>query len=122
MSAICEPAQHQVFSKYEGEINLKGYAWSGGGRDIIRVDVSPDGKAVCQTPVGECCRFLHCNPSMGRTPAHLQQYTEGSVGAGMTAAAALQRTALGVAPGVAQVAGCHKCMTGLPRFLSTWSF
>jgi sulfite oxidase len=47
VSAICEPAQEQVFSKYEGEITLKGYAWSGGGRDIVRVDVSSDGKQQC---------------------------------------------------------------------------
>lgn len=24
-------------------ITVKGYAWSGGGRGIIRVDISPDG-------------------------------------------------------------------------------
>lgn len=43
VSAICEPSQQQVFSKYEGEITLKGYAWSGGGKDIVRVEVSSDG-------------------------------------------------------------------------------
>jgi hypothetical protein len=43
VSAICEPTQQQQFSKYDGEITLKGYAWSGGGRDIVRVDVSTDG-------------------------------------------------------------------------------
>ncbi len=51
VSAICEPTQQQVFSKYEGEITLKGYAWSGGGRDIVRVDVSSD---------GECGLMRHC--------------------------------------------------------------
>jgi sulfite oxidase len=48
VSAICEPSQQQVFSKYEGEITLKGYAWSGGGKDIVRVDVSSDG-GCCDT-------------------------------------------------------------------------
>lgn len=43
VSAICEPTQQQQLSKYEGEVTLKGYAWSGGGRDIVRVDVSSDG-------------------------------------------------------------------------------
>lgn len=46
VSAICEPSPQQVFSKYEGEVSLKGYAWSGGGRDIVRVDVSADGGLV----------------------------------------------------------------------------
>lgn len=52
VSAICEPSQQQVLSKYEGEVNLKGYAWSGGGRDIVRVDVSSDG--VWQGALGAC--------------------------------------------------------------------
>ena len=47
VSAICEPPPHHSLSKYEGEVNLKGYAWSGGGKDIIRVDVSSDGTCVC---------------------------------------------------------------------------
>lgn len=41
-SAICEPAEGAVISADEGEISLKGYAWSGGGRGIVRVDVSLD--------------------------------------------------------------------------------
>ncbi|NXJ86797.1 SUOX oxidase, partial [Trogon melanurus] len=27
----------------EGELTVKGYAWSGGGREVVRVDVSLDG-------------------------------------------------------------------------------
>lgn len=42
-SAICEPAAGQELSCYDGEVTMKGYAWSGGGKDIIRVDVSVDG-------------------------------------------------------------------------------
>ncbi|NXY80720.1 SUOX oxidase, partial [Glareola pratincola] len=26
-----------------GELTVKGYAWSGGGREVVRVDVSLDG-------------------------------------------------------------------------------
>lgn len=42
-SVICEPSAGQQISLYDGEVTLKGYAWSGGGKDIIRVDVSADG-------------------------------------------------------------------------------
>ncbi|CAH3176142.1 unnamed protein product, partial [Porites lobata] len=42
-SAICEPAEGAVISADDEEISLKGYAWSGGGRGIVRVDVSLDG-------------------------------------------------------------------------------
>lgn len=44
VSAICEPAQGHTISKYDGEVDVKGYAWSGGGKDVIRVDVSLDGE------------------------------------------------------------------------------
>ncbi|KAG2433977.1 hypothetical protein HYH02_012439 [Chlamydomonas schloesseri] len=42
-SAICEPAPGTVLSAADGEVTLRGYAWSGGGRGIVRVDVSADG-------------------------------------------------------------------------------
>ncbi|GLC42769.1 hypothetical protein PLESTM_001377800 [Pleodorina starrii] len=42
-SAIAEPAPGTVVSVSDGEITLRGYAWSGGGRGILRVDVSTDG-------------------------------------------------------------------------------
>ncbi|GIL84054.1 hypothetical protein Vretifemale_12777 [Volvox reticuliferus] len=45
-SAICEPAPGTPVSVSDGEITLRGYAWSGGGRGIIRVDVSTDGGAT----------------------------------------------------------------------------
>ena len=41
-SAICEPSNGTVLDDAE-EVTIKGYAWSGGGRGIIRVDVSIDG-------------------------------------------------------------------------------
>ncbi|NXD32245.1 SUOX protein, partial [Spelaeornis formosus] len=31
-----------------GEVTIKGYAWSGGGRAVIRVDVSVDGGLTWQ--------------------------------------------------------------------------
>lgn len=42
-SAICEPANGAVLEAGTDEFTVKGYAWSGGGRGIVRVDVSPDG-------------------------------------------------------------------------------
>ncbi|XP_056370939.1 sulfite oxidase, mitochondrial isoform X1 [Oenanthe melanoleuca] len=40
-SAITEPRPGAAVPA--GEITVKGYAWSGGGRDVVRVDVSLDG-------------------------------------------------------------------------------
>lgn len=40
-SAITEPSPNA--SVTSGELTVKGYAWSGGGRGVIRVDVSLDG-------------------------------------------------------------------------------
>jgi len=42
-SAICDPADGAVISADDEEVTLKGYAWSGGGRAVVRVDVSLDG-------------------------------------------------------------------------------
>lgn len=39
LSAICT---HEV-DRERGEVSMKGYAWSGDGKEIIRVDVSADG-------------------------------------------------------------------------------
>lgn len=41
-SAICEPQDKAVLED-EDEVTVAGYAWSGGGRGIIRVEVSIDG-------------------------------------------------------------------------------
>ena len=42
-SAICSPQEGFVLPPGAGEVTLRGYAYSGGGRGIIRVDVSADG-------------------------------------------------------------------------------
>lgn len=43
-SAICDPVDGStVTPNANGFITVKGYAWSGGGRKVVRVDVSPDG-------------------------------------------------------------------------------
>lgn len=42
-SAICAPAADVALDVEEDSVTLKGYAWSGGGRGIVRVDVSADG-------------------------------------------------------------------------------
>lgn len=40
-SAICSPSAGALVTP--GELEVKGYAWSGGGRRIIRVDLTADG-------------------------------------------------------------------------------
>lgn len=42
-SAITTPAEGSVIDRSEELLTVKGYAWSGGGREVIRVDVSLDG-------------------------------------------------------------------------------
>ncbi|XP_004647144.1 sulfite oxidase, mitochondrial [Octodon degus] len=46
-SAITEPRDGETIES--GDVTIKGYAWSGGGRAIIRVDVSLDGGLTWQT-------------------------------------------------------------------------
>jgi len=42
-SAICEPSASMALEPDDESVTLRGYAWSGGGRGIVRVDVSADG-------------------------------------------------------------------------------
>lgn len=42
ISAICKPESSENVKVVQGKINVKGYAWSGGGRKIVRVDVTND--------------------------------------------------------------------------------
>nr|XP_012141398.1 PREDICTED: probable sulfite oxidase, mitochondrial [Megachile rotundata] len=42
VSAICVPESSETVKVVNGKVNVKGYAWSGGGRKIIRVDVTND--------------------------------------------------------------------------------
>ncbi|CAG5982159.1 unnamed protein product [Menidia menidia] len=42
-SAITSPADGAMIDRSEETITVKGYAWSGGGREVVRVDVSVDG-------------------------------------------------------------------------------
>lgn len=42
ISAICEPLEGETVKVKNGKIKIRGYAWSGGGRKIVRVDVSSD--------------------------------------------------------------------------------
>ncbi|GAB5368100.1 hypothetical protein AAMO2058_001289000 [Amorphochlora amoebiformis] len=41
-SAICDPPTNSTVSLDEGEVKVRGWAWSGGGRGIVRVDVTAD--------------------------------------------------------------------------------
>ncbi|CAH0592740.1 unnamed protein product [Chrysodeixis includens] len=45
-SAICDPANGDTVKVKDGCIEVRGYAYSGGGAKILRVDVSPDGGAT----------------------------------------------------------------------------
>ncbi|OQR67496.1 putative sulfite oxidase [Tropilaelaps mercedesae] len=47
-SAICDPIDGTQACVVNGRITLRGYAWSGGGRKIVRVDVSADGGKTWQ--------------------------------------------------------------------------
>ncbi|KAL0126811.1 hypothetical protein PUN28_005289 [Cardiocondyla obscurior] len=42
ISAICDPQNSDVVKVKNGKIQVKGYAWSGGGRKVIRIDVTND--------------------------------------------------------------------------------
>nr|XP_014278403.1 sulfite oxidase isoform X2 [Halyomorpha halys] len=43
ISAICNPLPGQnVYLNDDGKLSVKGYAWSGGGRKVVRVDVTVD--------------------------------------------------------------------------------
>ncbi|XP_074094166.1 sulfite oxidase [Cotesia typhae] len=41
-SAICTPTPGEVIQLKDGKIPVKGYAWSGGGKKIIRIDLTVD--------------------------------------------------------------------------------
>ncbi|KAJ3650303.1 hypothetical protein Zmor_022000 [Zophobas morio] len=43
ISAICKPSEGEKVKVEDGHIVVKGYAWSGGGQKIARVDVTADG-------------------------------------------------------------------------------
>ncbi|KAK4883516.1 hypothetical protein RN001_006835 [Aquatica leii] len=43
ISAICKPEAHQKVQVKDGHITVQGYAWSGGGQKIVRVDLTIDG-------------------------------------------------------------------------------
>ncbi|TRY92039.1 hypothetical protein DNTS_034916 [Danionella cerebrum] len=42
-SAITHPAEGTSVNLSDEEVTVKGYAWSGGGREVVRVDISIDG-------------------------------------------------------------------------------
>ncbi|XP_030756918.1 probable sulfite oxidase, mitochondrial isoform X2 [Sitophilus oryzae] len=48
ISAICRPLEGDKIHVEDGFINVKGYAWSGGGQKIVRVDVTIDGGKTWQ--------------------------------------------------------------------------
>ncbi|XP_012696563.1 sulfite oxidase, mitochondrial [Clupea harengus] len=42
-SAITQPAEGATVDRSMEEVTVRGYAWSGGGREVVRVDVTVDG-------------------------------------------------------------------------------
>lgn len=53
-SAITTPLPHTSVENEDGTVAVKGYAWAGGGRKVVRVDLSSDGgKTWCQAQVSE---------------------------------------------------------------------
>ena len=42
-SAITEPKPGQEIEGPTDEVTVKGYAWAGGGKGVVRVDVTADG-------------------------------------------------------------------------------
>ncbi|KAL0978266.1 hypothetical protein UPYG_G00168180 [Umbra pygmaea] len=68
-SAITQPAEGTLFDRGAGEVTVKGYAWSGGGREVVRVDVSLDGGQswqVAQLQSGEKGHVPAPSPQPGR--------------------------------------------------------
>ncbi|XP_056130982.1 sulfite oxidase, mitochondrial [Lampris incognitus] len=47
-SAITQPTGGSTVDRSSEEVTVKGYAWSGGGREVVRVDVSLDGGKTWQ--------------------------------------------------------------------------
>ncbi len=48
-TAICSPTPHATIAPDAQTVQVKGYAYSGGGRDIARVEVSSDGGTTWRT-------------------------------------------------------------------------
>ncbi|KAM9813858.1 sulfite oxidase, mitochondrial [Neosynchiropus ocellatus] len=68
-SAITTPVDGAVVDRSEEEVTVKGYAWSGGGREVVRVDVSLDGGKtwhVAQLRSGEKGQDPQPSPRLGQ--------------------------------------------------------
>lgn len=68
-SAITTPADGTVVDRSVNELTVKGYAWSGGGREVVRVDVSLDGGKmwqVAQLRNSETGQAPEPSPPLGR--------------------------------------------------------
>uniref|UniRef100_A0A914LN29 sulfite oxidase n=1 Tax=Meloidogyne incognita TaxID=6306 RepID=A0A914LN29_MELIC len=66
-SAICVPTPNTKISKDTENIVVEGYAWSGGGRGIIRVEVSVDG--------GKNWKCAELKQSEGQDSEHMWAWT-----------------------------------------------
>ncbi|CEM13750.1 unnamed protein product [Vitrella brassicaformis CCMP3155] len=59
-SAVCDPMDGSIVPPDQEDVTVKGYAWSGGGRAIIRVDVTIDG-GVTWHEANLRCRDKRCH-------------------------------------------------------------
>nr|CAD2177980.1 unnamed protein product [Meloidogyne enterolobii] len=66
-SAICVPTPNTKISRDTENIVVEGYAWSGGGRGIIRVEVSADG--------GENWKCAELEQAKGQDSEHMWAWT-----------------------------------------------
>lgn len=53
-SAICSPQMDESVAIVDGKVLVKGYAWSGGGNKIVRVDLTADGGETWHIAELEC--------------------------------------------------------------------
>lgn len=48
-SAFCTPGPEVTVDRQDETVDVAGYAWSGGGRGIIRVEITADGGKTWQS-------------------------------------------------------------------------
>ena len=98
-SAICEPRDGARLPPGSSSVTVKGFAWSGGGRAITRVDVSSDG-GRSWLPTEIVARPDDASPSQSRSWGWTLWTAEVPVPAPAAAAAACSSAPSAAAPSV----------------------
>ena len=77
VEGICEPSEGQTIAD-SSEVTVKGYAWSGGGRGIIRVEVTTIFQHLmfhclyyCFVNACAFCRCLQMAEKLGTKPSYI---------------------------------------------------